>query len=120
MKKKISSKLRILLCFGVIIFTALGFNPTTASAHNGDTLGHEESKVYDGDNPWDDTYVGWFTHDHTSALTKFWRTNSMYVTTYHVNGYYVPDDAYLVHDYWDNGREDPGVYCSTNYIDSIY
>lgn len=36
-KKKISNKLKILLCFGVILFTALGFSPTTASAHHADT-----------------------------------------------------------------------------------
>lgn len=63
MKKKISNKLKILLCFGVILFTALGFSPTTASAHHADTGGREPSKVYDFDNPWDDTYVGWFEHD---------------------------------------------------------
>ena len=36
-KKKISNKLKILLCFGVILFTALGFSTTTASAHHADT-----------------------------------------------------------------------------------
>lgn len=120
MKKKISSKLKILLCFGVIIFTTIGIYPLSVSAHNEQTLGHEPEKVYDLDNSWDADYVGWFTHDPTSNLTTFWRTNSMYVTTYSVPRCYVPADALLVNNYWDQGI-DPGVDCvSGSSIDSIY
>ena len=95
MKKKISSKLRILLCFGVIIFTALGLNPTTASAHHQDAGNREPSKVYDFDNPWDADYVGWFEHDKAVSPTStgIWYDRQVYVTSYSVPGCYVPSDA---------------------------
>ena len=122
MKKKISSKLRILLCFGVIIFTALGFNPLSVSAHNSGAGNHEPHTVYDGDTPWDATYIGWFEHDPKRPSDElYWQTDSMYVTTYSVPGCYVPADAYKAYDYWGNNREDPGKQCSdSGMIDSFY
>lgn len=122
MKKKISSKLRILLCFGVIIFTALGLNPTTASAHHSAAGNRESHKVYDGDTPWDATYIGWFEHDPKRPNDDwYWQTDSMYVTSYSVPGCYVPADAYKAYDYWGNNREDPGKQCSdSGMIDSFY
>lgn len=121
MKKKISNKLKILLCFGVILFTALGFSPTTASAHHADAGSHEPHTVYDGDTPWDATYVGWFEHDPKRPSDKlYWRTDSMYVTTYSVPEPYIPADAYNAYDFWERG-EDPGKQCSdSGMIDSFY
>ena len=101
MRKKISTKLKILLCFGVILFTALGFSPTTASAHNSATGGRVPFQVYDGDTPWDDTYVGWFEHDKKVSSTTKWYTQAYHVTTYSVPGCYVPADSYLVGTYED-------------------
>lgn len=121
MRKKISTKLKILLCFGVILFTVLGFSPTTASAHHADTGGREPSKVYDADNPWDDTYVGWFEHDKevSPKATGKWYDRQVYVTTYSVPEHYVPADAYLVKDYGQDGPYAPA--CSeSGYRDSFY
>ncbi|MCI5518193.1 MAG: hypothetical protein MR427_12010, partial [Roseburia sp.] len=101
MRKKISTKLKILLCFGVILFTVLGFSPTTASAHNSATGGRVPFQVYDGDTPWDDTYVGWFEHDKKVSSTTKWYTQAYHVTTYSVPGCYVPADSYLVGTYND-------------------
>ncbi len=109
MKKKISNKLKILLCFGVILFTALGFSPTTASAHHADTGGREPSKVYDADNPWDWQYVGWFQHDKevSPTSTGIWYDRQAYVTTYSVPEHYVPADAHLVRDFGQDGPYAP-------------
>ena len=62
MKEKISSKLRLLLCFGVIVFISL-VSPSTAEAHIPAVGGAAPGDVYDLYSPWDATHVGWFTHD---------------------------------------------------------
>ena len=62
MKENLGSKLRLLLCFGVIVFLSIA-TPKNVEAHSAAMGGHTEGVVYDGTNPWDSTYVGWFTHD---------------------------------------------------------
>ena len=56
MKEKISSRLRLLLCFGVIAFISLA-SPLTAEAHSADMGAHEEGVVYEGINPWDGLFT---------------------------------------------------------------
>ncbi len=97
MREKISSRLRLLLCFGVIVFISL-ISPLTAEAHSSSTGGREAGTVYDGDNPWDSTYVGWFTHDKEvgSKAKGMWYTKGYYVTTYPLLDYTIPSGALQV------------------------
>lgn len=120
MREKISSRLRLLLCFGVIVFISL-VSPSNAEAHNSVTGGREEGKVYDGDNPWDSTYVGWFTHDKKvgDKAKGMWYTKYYYVTTYPLLDYTIPSGALPVKSYGTDGLDSPD--CTTSgYVDTLH
>lgn len=119
MREKISSKLRLLLCFGVIVFISM-VSPLTARAHSADVGAHEEGVVYEGTNPWDGTHVGWFTHDKkvgSKAVAK-WYTKGYYVTTYPLLDYTIPSGALQVTEITTAGL--PSAACTTGYVDTAH
>ncbi len=119
MKEKIGSKLRLLLCFGVIVFISLAA-PRTAEAHYVGMGSHEEGVVYDGTNPWDGTFVGWFTHDKEvgSKATGMWYTKGYYVTTYPLYDYTIPAGALQVTDISTDGLD--SYPCTNGYVDTTH
>ena len=95
MSENLGSKLRLLLCFGVIVFLSITA-PKNVEAHSSSTGGRTEGYVYDGTNPWDSTYVGWFTHDKEVSGSAKWYTKGYYVTTYPLLDYIIPAGALQV------------------------
>ena len=118
MKEKISSKLRLLLCFGVIVFISL-VSPSTTEAHIAAVGGAPPGYVYDGDNPWDGTHVGWFTHDKKVSGSAKWYTKGYYVTTYPLLDYTIPSGALLVSDYGTSGLPSPDC-TESGYVDTLH
>lgn len=96
MKSNKSSKLRGVLCFGMIVVISL-LLPIMTEAH---TIGGVEGMVYDGDNPWDDTHVGWFNCDKevSSSATGKWYTKTYAITTYPLSDFTIPAGAKLLRD----------------------
>ena len=95
MRENLRSKLRLLLCFGMMIFLSLSA-PKDVEAHSASTGGGTEGYVYDLYNPWDATHVGWFTHDKKVSGSARWYTKGYYVTTYPLLDYTIPSGALLV------------------------
>lgn len=95
MKENLRSKLRLLLCFGMMIFLSLSA-PKDVEAHSASAGGGTEGYVYDLYNPWDATHVGWFTHDKKVSGSARWYTKGYYVTTYPLLDYTIPAGALLV------------------------
>ena len=95
-------------------------SPSTAEAHSADVGAHEEGKVYDGDNPWDGTHVGWFTHDKKvgSKAVARWYTKGYYVTTYPLLDYTIPASALQVTPLRIDGL--PSYPCTTGYVDTTH
>lgn len=95
LRENLRSKLRLLLCFGMIIFLSLSA-PKDVEAHSASAGGGTEGYVYDLYNPWDATHVGWFTHDKKVSGSARWYTKGYYVTTYPLLDYTIPSGALLV------------------------
>lgn len=115
----VGMRLRLLLCFGVIVFISL-VSPLTAKAHSSDMGGREEGKVYEGTNPWDSTYVGWFTHDKKvgdKAVAK-WYTKGYYVTTYPLLDYTIPAGVLQATEITTAGL--PSSACASGYVDTAH
>lgn len=84
-------KLRLLFCFGIILFASLVV-PTTAKAHSSQTngrqaydIGRATGTIYDALNGyWNkkDRYVGWFCHDKevSPSSSAKWYTKGYYIT----------------------------------------
>ncbi len=120
MKENLGSKLRLLLCFGVIVFLSITA-PKNVEAHNAGMGAHAEGVVYDGTNPWDGTFVGWFTHDKEvgSKATGMWYTKGYYVTTYPLYDYSIPAGALQVTEITTAGLPSPA--CTTSgYVDTAH
>lgn len=115
----VGMRLRLLLCFGVIVFISL-VSPLTAKAHSSDMGGREEGKVYEGTNPWDSTYVDWFTHDKKvgdKAVAK-WYTKGYYVTTYPLLDYTIPAGVLQATEITIAGL--PSSACASGYVDTAH
>ena len=95
MRENLGSKLRLLLCFGMMVFLSLSA-PNDVEAHNAVVGQAPPGYVYDGSNPWDGTHVGWFTHDKKVSGSARWYTKGYYVTTYPLLDYTIPSGALLV------------------------
>ena len=118
MKEKIGSKLRLLLCFGVIVFLSLNA-PKDVEAHSADMGGRTEAYVYDLYSPWDATHVGWFTHDKKVSGTVRWYTKGYYVTTYPLSDYVIPAGAFQATEITTKGLPSPD--CTTSgYVDTAH
>ena len=118
MKEKLGSKLRLLLCFGVIVFLSLNA-PKNVEAHSADMGGRTEGYVYDLYTPWDSTYVGWFTHDKKVSGSVKWYTKGYYVTTYPLLDYTIPAGALQVTPLRTDGL--PSYTCTTSgYVDTTH
>lgn len=118
MKEKISSKLRLLLCFGVIVFISL-VSSQKVEAHSADMGGRTEGYVYDAYNPWDGTHVGWFTHDKKVSGKVRWYTKGYYITTYPLSDYVIPTGAFQATDITTDGL--PSPKCTTSgYVDTAH
>lgn len=118
MKENLRSKLRLLLCFGMMVFLSLSA-PKDVEAHSASTGGGTEGYVYDLYNPWDATHVGWFTHDKKVSGSARWYTKGYYVTTYPLLDYTIPSGALLVTPLFTEGlySED----CTTSgYVDTFH
>ena len=118
MRENLRSKLRLLLCFGMMIFLSLAA-PKDVEAHSASTGGGTEGYVYDLYNPWDATHVGWFTHDKKVSGSARWYTKGYYVTTYPLLDYTIPSGALLVTPLFTEGlySED----CTTSgYVDTFH
>lgn len=118
MKENLGSKLRLLLCFGVIVFLSITA-PKNVEAHYAGMGAHVEGVVYDGTNPWDGTFVGWFTHDKKVSGTVKWYTKGYYVTTYPLLDYTIPAGALQVTDITTDGLD--SYPCTTSgYVDTTH
>ena len=118
LKENLGSKLRLLLCFGVIVFLSVT-TPKNVEAHSADMGGRTEGYVYDGSNPWDGTHVGWFTHDKKVAGSVKWYTKGYYVTTYPLLDYTIPVGALQVTEITTKGLPSPD--CTTSgYVDTAH
>ena len=118
MKENLRSKLRLLLCFGVIVFLSITA-PKNVEAHSADMGGRTEAYVYDGSNPWDGTHVGWFTHDKKVSGTVKWYTKGYYVTTYPLLDYTIPAGALQATEITTAGLPSPA--CTTSgYVDTAH
>ena len=118
MRENLRSKLRLLLCFGMMVFLSLSA-PKDVEAHSASTGGGTEGYVYDLYNPWDATHVGWFTHDKKVSGSARWYTKGYYVTTYPLLDYTIPSGALLVTPLFTEGlySED----CTTSgYVDTFH
>ena len=93
--------------------------PKNVEAHSADMGGRTEAYVYDGTNPWDGTFVGWFTHDKEVSGTVRWYTKGYYVTTYPLLDYTIPAGALPVSNYGTKGLPSPN--CTTSgYVDTAH
>ena len=118
MKENLRSKLRLLLCFGMMVFLSLSA-PKDVEAHIAAVGGAAPGDVYDLYNPWDATHVGWFTHDKKVSGSARWYTKGYYVTTYPLLDYTIPSGALLVTPLFTEGlySED----CTTSgYVDTFH
>ena len=78
MRENLRSKLRLLLCFGMMVFLSLAA-PKDVEAHIEAVGQAPPGYVYDLYNPWDATHVGWFTHDKKVSGSVKWYTKGYYV-----------------------------------------
>lgn len=118
MKENLGSKLRLLLCFGMMIFLSLAA-PNDVEAHSADMGGRTEGYVYDLYTPWDGTHVGWFTHDKKVSGTVKWYTKGYYVTTYPLSDYVIPAGALQATEITTAGLPSPA--CTTSgYVDTAH
>ena len=118
MKENLGSKLRLLLCFGVIVFLSITA-PKNVEAHSADMGGRTEAYVYDGSNPWDGTHVGWFTHDKKVSGKVRWYTKGYYVTTYPLLDYTIPAGALQATEITTAGLPSPA--CTTSgFVDTAH
>ena len=92
MKENLRSKLRLLLCFGMMVFLSLAA-PKDVEAHIEAVGQAPPGYVYDLYNPWDGTHVGWFTHDKKASGSARWYTKGYYVTAYPLLDYTIPSGA---------------------------
>ena len=118
MKEKLGSKLRLLWCFGVIVFLSLNA-PKNVEAHSAEMGGRTEGYVYDLYSSWDGTRVGWFTHDKKVSGTVRWYTKGYYVTTYPLSDYVIPAGAFQATPLSTAGLTSPD--CTTSgYVDTFH
>ena len=117
MKENLRSKLRLLLCFGMMIFLSLAA-PKDVEAHSASTGGRTEATVYDLYTPWDGTHVGWFTHDKEVSGTVRWYTQGYYITTYPLSDYVIPSGACLVVPLNTAGLK--SYACAKGYVDTLH
>lgn len=118
MRDNLRSKLRLLLCFGMMIFLSLSA-PKDVEAHSADMGGRTEAYVYDLYSPWDATHVGWFTHDKKVSGSVRWYTKGYYVTTYPLLDYTIPAGALQATEITTAGLPSPA--CTTSgYVDTAH
>lgn len=119
MKEKISNKLRILLCFAVIVFLSMVSPPESVEAHIAAVGGAAPGDVYDLYNPWDGTHVGWFTHDKKVSGSVKWYTKGYYVTTYPLLDYVIPAGALQATPLSTQGLDSPDC-TESGYVDTLH
>lgn len=118
MRENLRSKLRLLLCFGMMVFLSLSA-PKDVEAHIAAVGQAPPGYVYDGSNPWDGTHVGWFTHDKKVSGSARWYTKGYYVTTYPLLDYTIPSGALLVAPLDTKGL--PSADCTeSGYVDTLH
>lgn len=118
MRENLGSKLRLLLCFGMMVFLSLAA-PKDVEAHIGAVGQAPPGYVYDLYNPWDGTHVGWFTHDKKVSGSVKWYTKGYYVTTYPLLDYTIPAGALQVSDYGTKGLPSPDC-TESGYVDTLH
>ena len=119
MKENLCSKLRLLLCFGVIVFLSMVSPSESVEAHSADMGGRTEAYVYDLYSPWDATHVGWFTHDKKVSGSVRWYTKGYYVTTYPLLDYTIPAGALQATEITTAGLPSPA--CTTSgFVDTAH
>ncbi len=118
MKENLRSKLRLLLCFGMMVFLSLTA-PKDVEAHSASTGGGTEGYVYDLYNPWDATHVGWFTHDKKVSGSARWYTKGYYVTTYPLLDYTIPAGALQATPLSTAGLTSPDC-TESGYVDTLH
>lgn len=118
MKENLRSKLRLLLCFGMMVFLSLSA-PKDVEAHIAAVGQAPPGYVYDLYNPWDGTHVGWFTHDKKVSGSAKWYTKGYYVTTYPLLDYTIPAGALPVFDYGTKGLPSPDC-TESGYVDTLH
>lgn len=119
MKEKISNKLRILLCFAVIVFLSMVSPPESVEAHIEAVGQAPPGYVYDLYNPWDGTHVGWFTHDKKVSGSVKWYTKGYYVTTYPLLDYTIPTGAFQATPLSTKGLDSPDC-TESGYVDTLH
>ena len=119
MKEKISNKLRILLCFAVIVFLSMVSPPESVEAHIEAVGQAPPGYVYDLYNPWDGTHVGWFTHDKKVSGSVKWYTKGYYVTTYPLLDYTIPAGAFQATPLSTQGLDSPDC-TESGYVDTLH
>lgn len=118
MRENLKSKLRLLLCFGMMVFLSLAA-PNDAEAHIEAVGQAPPGYVYDLYNPWDGTHVGWFTHDKKVSGSARWYTKGYYVTTYPLLDYTIPAGALQVTEITTKGLT--SLDCTTKgYVDTLH
>lgn len=93
----------------------------TAKTYNTESRGLEVEVVYNGDNPWDGTFVGWFIHDGKvgSKATAKWYTKYYCVTTYQLYDHIISSRALQVSDYGISGLRSPNC-TDYGFLDTIH
>lgn len=118
MKENLRSKLRLLLCFGMMVFLSLSA-PKDVEAHIAAVGGAPPGYVYDAYNPWDTTHVGWFTHDKKVSGSVKWYTKGYYVTTYPLLDYTIPAGALQATSLSTQGLDSPDC-TESGYVDTLH
>lgn len=118
MKENLRSKLRLLLCFGMMVFLSLSA-PKDVEAHIAAVGGAPPGYVYDAYNPWDATHVGWFTHDKKVSGSVKWYTKGYYVTTYPLLDYVIPAGAFQATPLSTAGLTSPDC-TESGYVDTLH
>lgn len=118
MKENLRSKLRLLLCFGMMVFLSLSA-PKDVEAHIEAVGQTPPGYVYDLYNPWDGTHVGWFTHDKKVSGSVKWYTKGYYVTTYPLLDYVIPAGALQATPLSTAGLTSPDC-TESGYVDTLH
>ena len=118
MRENLRSKLRLLLCFGMMVFLSLSA-PKDVEAHIAAVGQAPPGYVYDLYNPWDGTHVGWFTHDKKVSGSVKWYTKGYYVTTYPLLDYVIPAGALQATPLSTAGLTSPDC-TESGYVDTLH
>lgn len=118
MRENLRSKLRLLLCFGMMVFLSLSA-PKDVEAHIAAVGQAPPGYVYDLYNPWDGTHVGWFTHNKKVSGSVKWYTKGYYVTTYPLLDYVIPAGALQATPLSTAGLTSPDC-TESGYVDTLH